>query len=410
MLTDSDIDATLAITDPHQRVFGAVSLYAERMLAFAREDDRKPDLWFVVIPDRVKLHCRPKSRPPAGSTNSRERPFRGPTQARDFRRNPSLFGELEREADIYLHEIDFHNQLKARLLSEKIVTQGVQEKTLGNILVEANDEYSKGAVALQPEIAWRLGTAVYYKCSGRPWKLASVRPGVCYVGLVFKQDLTNPDDRWACCAAQMFLDSGDGMVFKGALGPWHAQEHEFHLTYDAAKDLIIRVLAEYRHRTDNSEPREVFVHGRATFNRDEFQAFRDAAGGSVNIVGVTIKTDSTLKLYRSMGSTPLLRGTSYVVNDGSAYVWTKGYVPRLQRYPGWEVPNCLKINVNAKSTTPIATIADDVLMLTKLNYNACGFADGLPVTLKFADAVGEILTAAPFNSGPPPPLPFKHYI
>lgn len=53
---------------------------------------------------------------------------------------------------------------------------------------------------------------------------------------------------------------------------------------------------------------------------------------------------------------------------------------------------------------------ESLMMLTKLNYNACGFADGVPVALKFADAVGEILTAAPFVRIPPPPLPFRHYI
>ncbi len=50
----------------------------------------------------------------------------------------------------------------------------------------------------------------------------------------------------------------------------------------------------------------------------------------------------------------------------------------------------------------------DVMGLTKVNFNSCLFADGLPVTLRFADAVGEILTAAPFIEGPP--LPFRHYI
>lgn len=29
-------------------------------------------------------------------------------------------------------------------------------------------------------------------------------------------------------------------------------------------------------------------------------------------------------------------------------------------------------------------IMKDILALTKLNYNTCNFADGLPVTLKFA--------------------------
>ena len=39
---------------------------------------------------------------------------------------------------------------------------------------------------------------------------------------------------------------------------------------------------------------------------------------------------------------------------------------------------------------------------------ACVCADGRPVTLKFADAVGEILTAGPQDETPP--LSFKHYI
>lgn len=85
------------------------------------------------MPDRVKVHCKPKSRAPAGTTVSTIRPFRNAAQARDFRRNQSLFQELEAEAQIYLHEVDFHNQLKARLLRDQVVTQGVKEKTLANI-------------------------------------------------------------------------------------------------------------------------------------------------------------------------------------------------------------------------------------------------------------------------------------
>ena len=48
-----------------------------------------------------------------------------------------------------------------------------------------------------------------------------------------------------------------------------------------------------------------------------------------------------------------------------------------------------------------------LLGLTKLNYNACLYGDGEPVTLKFADAVGEILTAGPVTDVP---LPFRLYI
>ncbi|MFP4098951.1 MAG: hypothetical protein ACLFU1_09285 [Alphaproteobacteria bacterium] len=46
--------------------------------------------------------------------------------------------------------------------------------------------------------------------------------------------------------------------------------------------------------------------------------------------------------------------------------------------------------------------------LTKLNFNTCIYGDGLPVTLRFAEDVGEILTAIPTIESKP--LPFRHYI
>jgi hypothetical protein len=56
----------------------------------------------------------------------------------------------------------------------------------------------------------------------------------------------------------------------------------------------------------------------------------------------------------------------------------------------------------------LATVMKDVMALTKVNFNGCMFADGMPVTLRFADAVGEILTAAPLQPGSP--WAFKDYI
>ena len=77
-----------------------------------------------------------------------------------------------------------------------------------------------------------------------------------------------------------------------------------------------------------------------------------------------------------------------------AYLWTVGFIPRLQTYIGKEVPNPIFVEI-CRGQASIVRVLSDVLALTKLNYNSCLFGDGEPVTLKFADAVGEILTAAP---------------
>lgn len=103
----------------------------------------------------------------------------------------------------------------------------------------------------------------------------------------------------------------------------------------------------------------------------------------------------------------MLRGSAYLRDQRTGFLWTKGFIPRLQTYPGRGVPEPLLIDI-CKGEADLHTVCTDIMALTKLNYNACVFADGKPVTLKFADAVGEILTAGPV--GDVPPLPFKHYI
>ncbi len=304
-------------------------------------------------------------------------------------------------------EPNFHNQLKARLLGLDAPTQIVRESTIAyqEILGPAGKplhDYD----AIRSSIAWNLSTAAFYKAGGRPWKLATIREGVCYVGLVFKRDEQSADGRMACCAAQMFLDSGAGVVFKGAVGPWYSEKtRQFHIDRRAAHDLLKVALDAYVRMCDRP-PRELFIHGRTRFDDDEWRGFQSAVGPEIQLVGVRIEDSHDLKAYgpRQM---PVLRGLAVTRDDRSAFLWTRGFVPRLRTYPGAEVPNPLSIEI-CRGSAPVETVLRDVLALTKLNYNSCKHSDGLPVTLKFADAVGEVLTAGPV--GEAPPLPFHYYI
>lgn len=90
-----------------------------------------------------------------------------------------------------------------------------------------------------------------------------------------------------------------------------------------------------------------------------------------------------------------------------AYLWTKGFIPRFKSQIGLEVPSPLDVYIT-RGSGDITTVCKDILGLSKLNYNTCIYGDGVPVTLKFADSIGEILTAGRnMRSGV---LPFKHYI
>lgn len=396
---------SIYLDDKHQRVYRTVEVYASRIIRAVTEEEANVDVWFVVVSDELHKYCRPQSSVEA--TVRIKADSRMPVRdAQRLQTQPSLFAEINEAAIPYHYEVHFHNQLKARLLPYNAPTQVVRESTIAPY--DFVDRYGRPKRDLDTPsaIAWNLSTAVFYKAGGRPWKLGSIRDGVCYIGVVFKRDDKHPDPKMACCAAQMFLDSGDGVVFKGAVGPWYNPESkECHLTRTDAKDLVKLAVESYEQRR-GEPPKELFLHGKARFNEEEWAGFREAVSSTTNLVGIRIRHEEDLRLY-GKGTHPVLRGLAYVRDERTAYLWTKGYIPRLQTYPGMEVPKPLLVDIN-KGEADIETVLSDILALTKLNYNSAIFADGEPVTLVFADAVGEILTAGPSEGVPR--LPFKFYI
>jgi hypothetical protein len=57
---------------------------------------------------------------------------------------------------------------------------------------------------------------------------------------------------------------------------------------------------------------------------------------------------------------------------------------------------------------PLKTILNDIMGLTKINYNSCNYTDGLPVTVRFANMVGEVLTMGSAKGAER--QPFKFYV
>lgn len=129
-----------------------------------------------------------------------------------------------------------------------------------------------------------------------------------------------------------------------------------------------------------------------------------------NLVGVRIRsTDGETKLFRD-GDYPVLRGTALMLDDRNAYLWTNGYVPQLDTYIGAETPNPLFISaLRSKREMPkMQTILADIMGLTKINYNSCNYNDGLPVTVRFAKMVGDVLTMGSAKGAEK--QPFKFYV
>jgi len=412
-VTNEEIGKLLYNDSTHKRTYDLVSLFINKIIAANKNEDEKVDVWFVIVPDEIYKYCRPNSVLPKDLVQTKA--LISKSKAKNFRYEPTLFEDInielqakEKEAVTYNYDAQFHDQLKARLLQHTIPTQILRESTLAwrdfkNKFGAPLRDFSK----IEGHLAWTLSTAAFYKAGGKPWKLSDIRSGVCYLGLVYKQVEKSKNPKNACCAAQMFLDNGDGTVFKGEVGPWYnPQKGEYHLNPKEAKALLTQALESYKEQ-NGEYPKEIFIHAKTRFNSQEWEAFQEVTPEETNLVGVTITKTKPLKLYRSEGDYAILRGNAFVVNEKSAFLWTVGHVPKIQTALSMEVPNPIFIEIN-KGEADIEQVLKDILALTKLNYNACIYADGVPVTLRFADKIGEILTASTDIKAPP--LAFKYYI
>ncbi len=382
--------------DSKKRAFDVVELYLEGIASIKKRDENF-NVLVCVVPDEVWKNCRPLSKVAHGwgsRVTKKQVAVRAGGQT-------SLSGAWTPEQ--YQFSVDFRRQLKARSMKFGVPIQIVRETTLEEV---PSDPRLRRGLTSMSDRAWNLSTGIYYKAGGKPWKLSTARDGVCYIGISFRKTDEDGQSRSACCAAQMFLNSGDGVVFLGERGPWYSPKSgNFHLSPESAKSLLKGVLDTYR-QLGGKNLKEIFLHSRSAIGDREFQGYAEACPAGVKLVGVRVRRDDSIKLFRK-GTRPVIRGTFLKVTNKSGFLWTSGYKPRLRTYDGWEVPVPIKIDVQ-HGDAPIDVVARDIFGLTKLNYNACRIGDSQPVTIEFSDDVGEILISNP-KVKEASPL-FKYYI
>jgi hypothetical protein len=368
--------------DSKKRAFDAVEEYLTAIRLTDKKDEAF-DVILCVLPDFVRQTCRPKAVVAEGTgvrVSRREQVARASGQTDMFE---------QYDPAIYCYSEDFRRQLKARCMEHKVPIQIIQERT-----ITPPTAGEKSLVSPPSDVAWNLCTTIYYKAGGKPWKLAGARPGVCYIGIAFRRTDPSSNSRTACCAAQMFLDSGDGVVFMGRSGAWYSpRRKQFHLSEQAAEELLAGVLKEYD-ALEGQPLTEIFLHCRSGVSGEEFRGYQKACPKGVKLIAIRVKKEfEGLKMFRD-GDYPVMRGTFWPLTRESGYLFASGVVPRLGTYPGTESPVPLRIDVQ-HGTADIAQVARDILALTKLNYNECKIGDSEPVTIGFSSAVGEILVSNP---------------
>ncbi|HPU31091.1 MAG TPA: hypothetical protein PK184_00160 [Phycisphaerae bacterium] len=239
--------------------------------------------------------------------------------------------------------------------------------------------------------AWNFFCALYYKAGGVPWRLLRTPSDLstCFAGISFYHDPASESMRTS--VAQIFNERGEGVIVRGGPAELDEKDKTPHLNQANATELLLKLLAVYK-REHRNTPARLVCHKSSYFNAAELAGCKMAADElEIDSYDLLSMRRSRTRLYRA-GAYPPLRGTA-VTYDGGALLYTNGSVDFYQCYPGLYTPRTLDVRFDRIEQGHKALL-EEILGLTKMNWNSTEMATFEPVTLDAARGVGSILRYA----------------
>ena len=236
--------------------------------------------------------------------------------------------------------------------------------------------------------SWNLCTGLYYKSGDLPWIVSGLDNKTCFLGISFFHKKTYYSDLVYTSMAHLFSNDFSSIVLRGEKVPFDESLQAPALDRSKARSLVERGLAEY-HSKRHVYPERLVIHKTSRYNEQEVRGFRDVLDEHKIAYDLVSLTKGSLRVIR-WGNYPVPRGTLYVASDNQAHLYTKGFVPDLQTYPGTHIPSPFVVE-KAWGDSSIGAICSEILALTKLNWNTADYCCGVPITIGFARSVGEVM-------------------
>lgn len=289
----------------------------------------------------------------------------------------------------------FYRAIKARAMThdEAVPIQILRRDTIDR----ADDKGQSYATR-----SWNFATSLYYKAKGIPWRPTDLPKNVCFVGISFHHMKKRSGHLVYASVAQAYSTDVEPFALKGA-NIDHKQKHDRqpYLNEAQASALLEDVLAQYLNRA-GVMPDRVVIHKTSGFAPEELEGFDKGAKNRVSKVDYVWLRPTSFRIVRKGQEEPW-RGTLCTLTDQS-YLFTSGYVPWWNEYPGMHIPAPLELG--SAAATNIKDRAKEILTLTKMNWNSSDGISRLPITLLFARRVGELMCELSDNATPKPSYRF----
>lgn len=289
----------------------------------------------------------------------------------------------------------FYRAIKAQIMNHQ---DAVPIQVLRRDTIERPDDKGQSHATR----AWNIAVSIYYKAKGIPWRPADLPRNVCFVGVSFHHMKKRGGHLVYASVAQAYSTDVQPFALKGAsIDHEQRRNRQPYLSESQSRSLLNDVLDEYETRA-GVRPDRVVVHKTTNYQPEEESGFRDAAQDRVSACDLIWLRNTPFRAVRK-GTEEPWRGTLCRLDEHS-YLFTGGYVPWWNEYPGMHIPAPLELGSCGKSD--LVDRSREILALTKMNWNSSDGMARLPITLLFARRVGELMCELSDNAIPNPSYRF----
>lgn len=291
---------------------------------------------------------------------------------------------------------DLHDYIKAFCAEKGIMSQLIREKTI-------KDKQQSC------QINWWLSLSFYVKSLRTPWILANTDKNTAFAGLGYSIDSKeNDNDHIVLGCSHIYSSTGEGLKYKLSKISNNKIQWRYkkpHLCYDDAYEFGRNILNLF-YESMNELPKRVVIHKRTFFTDEEKQGILDSLSDNRIIESIDlieIKFEDKIKYTASkikdnkpeIDGYSVSRGTCIQLNSKEALLWAHGVIPSVRNpnfnfYPGGRyIPKPLRV-IKHYGNGSLEQIANEILGLTKMNWNSLNMYSQLPATIASSNDIARI--------------------
>lgn len=303
---------------------------------------------------------------------------------------PKRWGFPIREENDYEY-FDLHDFVKSFCAQKGIVTQFIAEKT-----TPFNTQSCR--------VWWWLSLAIYTKAGYTPWVLKAIDNKSAFVGIGYAYANRKESSQIVIGCSHVYNEMGEGLSFRlnQLENPFFDKQKNPYMSKDDARrvgESIIQLFYEQK----NKLPQRVVIHKRTPFKSEEIEGLLLGLSKipTVDLLEINIASQmrfiaSEFKFFEQKFNSeygyPVDRGTILQDGDYGAYLWIHGCVqlPFGKYYQGKRrIPAPIYIKRHY-GTTDLSTICEEILGLSKMDFNNMDLYSKMPCTINTAQKIAEI--------------------